>query len=101
MAAHATAFPDGRPGHDKYIGPAWEVASLAQGNVQELAARGGFTVEQLTAIQRTLNCPHNKEMLDSARAPLTFSRFWDNLVHSVGRSGLRYDNDPLKAQPCN
>lgn len=36
-------------------------------------------------------------MLDSVRAPLTFDRFRDNLLHAFGRSRLRFDPDPIAA----
>jgi hypothetical protein len=59
-----------------------------------------FTIGSIDAIRGTLACPHNREMLESVRAPLTFDRFWQNLVHAVGRTGLRYDRDPHQAQHC-
>lgn len=101
VAAHTTPYPDRRIGHNKYAGIDWEAAQFGQGtSPAELAARGDFTPENLDAIRATLACPHNQEMLDSVRAPLTFDRFWQNLVHAVGRTSLRYDHDPAVAQTC-
>ncbi|OXM43224.1 hypothetical protein [Amycolatopsis alba] len=100
VAAHSTTIPGRRIGHSKFAGGNWEVAGLAEGTTEDLAARGQYKQDNLDAIRNTLACPHTKEMLDSVRAPLTFGRFWDNLIHSVGRSGLRYDRDPENAQTC-
>ena len=100
VASHSTIKPGLRIGHNKFAGANWEVAGLAEGPTEALAARGQFTQDNLDAIRRTLSCPLTKEMLDSVRGSLTFERFWENLVHSVGRSGLRYDREPEKAQTC-
>ncbi|WP_328614050.1 hypothetical protein OHS18_38235 [Amycolatopsis sp. NBC_00355] len=77
-----------------------EAAQFARSTAAELSEHGDFTIESVDAIRRTLACPHNREMLESVRAPLTFGRFWHNLVHAVGRTGLRYDRDPHQAQYC-
>ncbi|MFC3454242.1 arabinofuranosyltransferase [Amycolatopsis speibonae] len=100
VAAHSTTVPGRRIGHSKFAGSNWDVAGLAEGTTKALAARGQYEQSDLDAIRRTLACPHTKEMLDSVRAPLTFERFWDNLIHSVGRSGLRYDRDPGNTPAC-
>ncbi|MEU8639645.1 arabinofuranosyltransferase [Amycolatopsis sp. NPDC048633] len=101
VAAHTTPYAGRRIGHNKYAGIDWEAAQFGQGTVPtEPGAQGDFAPERLDSIRRTLACPHNQEMLDSVRAPLTFDRFWQNLVHSVGRTGLRYDHDPAVAQSC-
>ncbi|WP_414945450.1 arabinofuranosyltransferase [Amycolatopsis sp. cmx-11-32] len=86
VAAHSTTIPGRRIGHSKFAGSNWEVAGLADGTTEELAARGQYKQDNLDAIRKTLACPHNHEMLDSVRAPLTFERFWENLIHAVGRS---------------
>ncbi|MEV6877773.1 arabinofuranosyltransferase [Amycolatopsis sp. NPDC051128] len=101
VAAHSTPYPGRRTGHTKYAGAVWEAAQFARGSSAELIAQGDFTVGSLDAIRRTLACPHNREMLESVRAPLTVERFWHNLVHAVGRTGLRYDHDPRAAQVCS
>jgi arabinofuranosyltransferase len=99
-AAHTTPYPDRRIGHNKFAGPAWEAAQYAQGPAADLTGPGDFTAETVTAIRDTLACPHNREMLESVQAPLTFDRFWQNLVHAVGRTGLRYDHNPAIARHC-
>ncbi|MFD9893585.1 arabinofuranosyltransferase [Amycolatopsis sp. NPDC059027] len=101
VAAHTTPYPGRRVGHNKYAGINWEVADLAQGTTAQLAARGDFTVAELDTIRHTLACPRTQEMLASVRAPLTFDRFRDNLLHATGRSGLRYDHSTVTTQTCS
>ncbi len=100
VAAHTTVIAGRRIGHSKFAGANWEIADLATETTETAAARGQYKQDNLDAIRTTLGCPHNREMLDSVRAPLTFERFWENLIHSVGRSRLRYDRNPENAQTC-
>jgi arabinofuranosyltransferase len=100
VAAHTTPYPGRRIGHDKYAGNPWEVAELTADTSAELTRYGDFTVSSIDAIRGIFACPPNREMLDSVRAPLTPGRFWQNLVHAVGRTGLRYDKDPRYARRC-
>jgi arabinofuranosyltransferase len=100
VAAHTTPYPNRRIGHNKFAGTVWEAAQFARGPAADLTEHGDFTIGSIDAIRGTLACPHNREMLESVRAPLTFDRFWQNLEHAVGRTGLRYDHDPHQAQHC-
>ncbi|WP_245633951.1 arabinofuranosyltransferase [Amycolatopsis jejuensis] len=100
IAAHTTPYPGRRIGHNKYAGTVWDIADSARGTTTDLATRGDVRQSTLDAIRRTLACPHDREMLESVRAPLTPGRFWENLIHAAGRTSLRYDHDPLVAQHC-
>jgi arabinofuranosyltransferase len=100
VAAHTTPYPGRRIGHNKYAGNPWEVALLTGETSAELTRNGDFTVPSIDAIRGIFACEPNREMLDSVRGPLTFGRFWQNLVHAGGRTGLRYDYDPRHAQRC-
>lgn len=100
LAAHTLPIP-GRPaGHQKLLSVAWTVADAGVGTPEELSAASGGAVygEEVAAARRALARPEIREVLDSVRAPLTFDRFWDNLVHAVGRSRLRFDSRPFEAQ---
>jgi arabinofuranosyltransferase len=101
LASHATNVP-GPMGHDKLLPTAWTVADAAKGTGQELSVLGGgvISANEIEAARTALDCPRIKEMLESVRAPLTADRFWDNFTGAFGRSSLRYDRDPLKAQTC-
>jgi len=100
IAAHTTPYPGRRVGHNKYAGNPWEVASLSVDTSADLTRYGDFTVTSIDAIRGIFACPHNQEMLESVRAPLTPGRFWRNVLHAVGRTGLRYDKDPRYARQC-
>jgi arabinofuranosyltransferase len=100
LAAHTDSIPGWPMGHDKLLPASWTVADAALGSPGRLAAAGGGAIpaEDIAAARRALERPEIRELLDSVRAPLTAGRFWSNLVHSVVRSGLRYDRDPYLAQ---
>ncbi|WP_233223640.1 hypothetical protein [Amycolatopsis sp. CA-128772] len=99
LAAHSDVIP-GRPaGHQKELSVAWVIADAGAGTATQLSAAGHELVwsESIAAAQRALTRPEIREMLDSVRAPLTFGRFRDNLLHAFGRSRLRFDPDPIVA----
>ncbi|MEU4252016.1 hypothetical protein AB0F15_31815 [Amycolatopsis sp. NPDC026612] len=100
LAAHSLAVP-GRPaGHQKELSVAWVIADAGAGTPEQLSAAGHELVysEEIRAARIALARPEIREMLDSVRAPLTFERFRDNLLHAVGRSRLRYHPQPFTAQ---
>ncbi|NBH11584.1 arabinofuranosyltransferase [Amycolatopsis sp. SID8362] len=101
VAAHTTPYPGRRIGHNKYAGTPWEVAELTGETPVELTVNGDFTVPSIDAIRGIFACPPNRDVLDSVRAPLTFDRFRQNLLHAGGRTALRYDYDPRHATRCS
>ncbi|KZB82541.1 hypothetical protein AVL48_06760 [Amycolatopsis regifaucium] len=100
LASHSISIPGWPMGHDKLLSVAWTIADAGRGTPEELSAATGGAVpaEEIAAARRSLERPEIQEMLASVRAPLTGDRFWENLIHSFGRSSLRYDRDPLVAQ---
>lgn len=100
LAAHTLPLPDRPAGHQKYLRVAWVIADAGLGDPEALAAAGDDLVPaaELQAARISLARPEIREVLDSVRAPLTFDRFWENLVHSAGRSRLRFTTHPLDAQ---
>ncbi|WP_241832790.1 hypothetical protein [Amycolatopsis sp. CB00013] len=100
LASHSLSIEGGAMGHDKLLSVAWTLADAGRGTPEELSAatEGVVPAEEIASARRSLARPEIQEMLASVRAPLTGNRFWQNLVHSVGRSSLRYDRDPYVAQ---
>ncbi|MEU3623755.1 hypothetical protein [Amycolatopsis coloradensis] len=100
LASHSISVPGWPMGHDKLLSVAWAIADAGRGTPEELSAaiEGAVPGEEIASARRALARPEIQEMLASVRAPLTGNRFWENLVHSVGRSSLRYDRDPYIAQ---
>ncbi|MCW0215642.1 MAG: glycosyltransferase family 39 protein [Pseudonocardia sp.] len=95
IAGHATGVPNGRIGHDKDLPPEWYLA--------DSGVRGdtGFVDPSSVADARAaLACPRTAEMIESYRAPLTTTRFWDNLTGSVERTSYRYPRDAADAATC-
>ncbi|MGW5717757.1 hypothetical protein ACWEVP_16450 [Amycolatopsis sp. NPDC003865] len=88
LAAHSELSRSGRSGHEKNLPPAWNVADGAS------SGEGTLPADQIAAARVALQCPEIREMLDSVRAPLTASRFWDNLTGAFPRTALRYPADP-------
>lgn len=43
------------------------------------------------------NCGALAELQHAVRDPLTVGRFWDNLIGAAGRTSLRFNPDPVKA----
>ncbi len=94
LAAHTTMVPDGRVGHDKNLPAAWSVARAGGVAPDDRAVQA----DDVTAAARALQCPAIRELEDSVSAPLTWSRFYDNLVGAPARTALRYPRDPVLAE---
>ena len=91
LAAHTTMVPDGRVGHDKNLPAAWSVARGGGVAPDDRAVRA----DDVAAAGRALQCPAIRELEDSVSAPLTWSRFRDNLLGAPARTALRFPRDPV------
>ncbi|MDL5159366.1 hypothetical protein [Actinomycetospora termitidis] len=94
LAAHTTNVPDGRTGHDKNLPAAWFVAA-GGGTAGDSRAVSG---EDVAAASRALRCPAIVELRDSVSAPMTWTRFRDNLLGAPARTDLRFPRDPVLAE---
>ncbi|MCD2196326.1 hypothetical protein LQ327_23410 [Actinomycetospora endophytica] len=91
LAAHTIMVPDGRVGHDKNLPAAWNVAEGGGVAPDDRAVRA----DDVAAASRALQCPAIRDVEASVSAPLTWSRFWANLVGAPERTALRYPRDPV------
>jgi arabinofuranosyltransferase len=91
LAAHTLMVPDGRVGHDKNLPAAWSVALFDGVAPDDRAVRD----DDVAAAGRALRCPAIRELEDSVSAPLTWSRFRENLVGAPARTALRFPRDPV------
>ena len=91
LAAHTTMVPDGRVGHDKNLPAAWSVARGGGIAPDDRAVRA----DDVAAAGRALQCPAIRELEDSVSAPLTWSRFRENLLGAPARTALRFPRDPV------
>ncbi|HET6290596.1 MAG TPA: hypothetical protein VFG15_28110 [Amycolatopsis sp.] len=93
FAAHSTALANGRPGHQKWLPPVWELANSAR---LPIAEDGPARGEDVAAARAALDCPDIMEIDASVRDPLTAGRFADNLIGSFTRGSVRF---PRVAKP--
>ncbi|HWD04558.1 MAG TPA: hypothetical protein VG674_19120 [Amycolatopsis sp.] len=100
IGSHTKLIPGGRPGHSKWLTGSWEIAEVGSGVTATDGQIHIFTPGEIDAARQALRCPAEQNVLTSTRAPLTFSRFVDNFVGSVSRTGIRFDRDPWRAANC-
>ena len=119
VAARVRLGPRGVPGHEKALSPTWVAAQWLDPSaevdpetfavVPDFTAwylsvparapsdRAGFEAERAAAAA-ALSCGQLDDVLDSAREPLTASRFLGNVVDSVRLHGFRFSADPVAAR---
>ncbi|WP_406289724.1 hypothetical protein [Embleya sp. NBC_00896] len=94
LGAHIELTTRGRPGHEKQIDAAWVLAEYA-----DPAAPLPADIDpiRVAAARHALTCGPLKELQDSVRAPMTWTRFAKNLTGALTRTTFRFPNDPLTA----
>jgi arabinofuranosyltransferase len=95
IGARITRTQPGRTGHEKLLPAAWVIADLcdpadAPAPVEDRAA--------IAAARHALTCGELAELVASVRAPMTPSRFWDNLTGAARRTRLVIPADPRDAE---
>ncbi len=95
LAAHLEMTGRGRAGHEKQLPYVWEVADYGDPAAPPPA---GVDPGELRAARHALTCGDLRELTESVRAPMTWHRFWVNLVGAPRRTALRYPADPYAAE---
>ncbi len=90
VASHLELTSRGRPGHEKALGNAWLVARYAAPITPEDPS--------VAAARHALGCGALKRLTDAEHAPLTWSRFFQNMVHAFEYTRLRVPRDPFEAE---
>lgn len=80
----------GRPGHEKGVPPEWYIGRFAELNPE--------SAPQVVAASEALRCGELAELRQAITAPLTLSRFSDNVKHAWGFYKLRIPMDPFQAR---
>ena len=93
LGSHQVGDPNGRPGHTKWVIPAWIVAEYS--NVTQAP---GIPAAQLAAARKALSCGPLAELDQATQAPLTASRFVSNFFHSLTLTTFRFSPDPVTAE---
>jgi arabinofuranosyltransferase len=93
LGSHQVGDRGGRPGHTKWVIPAWIVAEYS--NVTQVP---GIPTAQLAAARKALSCGRLAELDQATQAPLTASRFASNFFHSLTLTTFRFSPDPVTAE---
>jgi hypothetical protein len=93
LGSHLVGDPNGRPGHTKWVIPAWIVAEYSN-----VAQAPGIPAAQLAAARKALSCGKLAELDQAVKAPLTVSRFAMNFFHSPALTTFRFSPDPVTAE---
>lgn len=92
VGARQPRDPDGRVGHDKWLPYEWQIADT-DADLDEVPA--WYDREEALLARAALHTPEFVELFESYRAPLTVSRFFDNIGFALttGRT-LEFSLDP-------
>ena len=96
IGSHTTVLLRGRPGHEKFIGPAWMAAEF--GIPGETFGADGLRTTQVSAARNALACEPLRSYLHAIRAPLTFSQAWSNITHSLTYTDMSFSSNPVVAE---
>ncbi len=95
VGSHTSVVRHARPGHEKYVGPAWMVARF--GTPGWTYVPGGPTTASVASARAALGCDPLRSYLHAITSPWTFGRALSNLGHSFGFTALSYSADPRVA----
>ncbi|MGA4841847.1 hypothetical protein [Streptomyces sp. G45] len=115
LAAHSERIAGARVGHDKRLPDEWIVADRgvvggvgtaggsgavggAGGGARAGVVPKGMDAGRVAAARRALGCGGLRELREATRGELTWGRFWRNVGGVVGRTQLRFPNDPVRAE---
>ncbi|MGX1811403.1 flagellar motor control protein ZomB [Nocardia sp. NPDC055321] len=90
VAAHSDRLTDGRIGHDKNLDASWAVADTGVVALHPWMA-AHIRVLHVEQARKALSCPQTQDLLASSRAPLTFTRFRNNLRQAIGFASTRIE----------
>ena len=93
LASHLQPGPHGRVGHDEYAGPVWVIADYT--NVKKAPE---IPTAQLDAARKVLGCGAVGQLQQATQAPMSWSRFFDNLADAFKLTTLRIPDNPQTAE---
>jgi arabinofuranosyltransferase len=98
VGAHIEQTANAAAGHEKVLPAAWNIALYVDPSGYPLVPTTTASGEQIRAARAALGCGDLKELLESVGAPMSASRFWDNLTGALDRTSLRIPADPIAAE---
>jgi arabinofuranosyltransferase len=98
IGSHTVITHHARPGHEKYIGPAWMVARFGVPGATIGVGKGDqLAPAQIRSARRALACAPLSSYLQAITSPLTPSRFFSDMAHSFGYSTFSFSAQPSQA----
>jgi hypothetical protein len=95
IGSHTTIAVHARPGHEKYIGPAWMVARF--GVLDGDRSGGTVAGQSVTDAVEALHCDPLASYLHAITAPMNFSRAISDFAHSFSYTTMSFSADPAIA----
>jgi arabinofuranosyltransferase len=97
IGSHTVVVRHARPGHEKYIGPAWMVARFGTPTTATEPIAGGPSPQAVADARLALGCDPLASYLRAITSPLTASRFVGNIGDSLGFTTMSFSADPARA----
>ena len=97
IGSHTVIVHHARPGHEKFIGPAWMVARFGIPGELVPSLGGQLAAYQVSSARQALACAPLSTYLEAITAPVTSSRFFSDMAHSFGWSSFSFSAVPSRA----
>jgi arabinofuranosyltransferase len=97
IGSHTVIVKHARPGHEKYIGPAWLEARFGTPALDTLPIAGGPTPQAVAAARRALGCDPLAAYLHAITAPMTVSRFASDFGDAFRYTSMSFSANPTLA----
>ncbi len=95
VGSHTSVVRHARPGHEKYVGPAWMVARF--GTAGWAPVPGGPPATSVAAARAALGCDPLRSYLRAITSPWTFGAALSDLGDSFRFTTMSYSADPRVA----
>jgi len=97
IGSHTVIVRHSRPGHEKYIGPAWMVARFGIPGAAIVTAQNAPSGVDIKAARQALGCDPLADYLHAITAPMSVSRFFSDVSQSVRYTTMSFSADPTLA----
>jgi arabinofuranosyltransferase len=96
IGSHTVLPARGRPGHEKFVDPAWMVARFSLPGEQ--FPPGGPTGQDIAAARKALTCNPLRSYLHGITGSLSFSQAISNITHSFTYTRMSYSTNPIQTE---
>lgn len=94
IGSHFTIVHHARPGHEKFVGPAWMLGRFLPVGA---AVPAGVSATEVRAARAALRCGQLASYLHAIDAPLTFGQAVRDVAGALGWTTMRFSADPRVA----